>query len=99
MLNSPIPSESLSPLISLGSATLVRGAIRRLLKPIATQHPDLLLVTTAVAWPNTTFDIETGGLLAGFDSLINYGPLDMLIPIRTKRDNGTSGKCSLCMYM
>ncbi|CAH8628561.1 unnamed protein product [Schistosoma rodhaini] len=95
LLNAPIPSERLSPLISLGSATLVRGAIRRLLKPIATQHPDLLLITTAVAWPNTTFDIETGGLLAGVDALINYGPLDMLIPVRMKRDNGTSEMYSI----
>ncbi|KAH8872915.1 Protein dopey-1 [Schistosoma japonicum] len=86
-----IPPERLPSLTNLGSANLVRGAIRRLLKPIASQHPDLVLITTAVAWPNTTFDSETGGLLAGVDSLVNYGPLDMLMPVRMKNNDGISG--------
>ncbi|CAH8549385.1 unnamed protein product [Schistosoma turkestanicum] len=98
LLNTPIPPENLSSIISLGSPTLVRGAIRRLLKPIAAQHPDLVLITTAVAWPNTTFDIETGGLMAGVDSLANYGPLDMLIPVRTKSDYGNSEFYSIPLH-
>ncbi|CAH8592769.1 unnamed protein product [Heterobilharzia americana] len=93
-----IPPERLPSLISLGSASLVRGAIRRLVKPIAAQHPDLVLLTSAVAWPNTIFDSETGGLLPGSDTLVNYGPLDMLIPIRMRNDSGTSESYSIPLH-
>ncbi|CAH8864173.1 unnamed protein product [Trichobilharzia szidati] len=93
-----VPSERLPSLTSLGSAGLVRGAIRRLLKPIAAQHPDLILMTTAVAWPNTIFDNENGGLLSGCDNLLNYGPLDMLIPIRMRNDSGASDVYSIPLH-